>query len=162
MQAGFLPEQIDRLHIWVDADACPKAVKEILYRASRRLDVQLSLVANTPLRVPSSPYIQNIVVQSGADVADQEIVSRLSWGDLVITADIPLAAAVLARGGHALNPRGTLYTKENMQESLAMRNFLDELRGSRIFTGGPPAFGQNDRMAFANALDRFLTHALKN
>ncbi|MDQ6975377.1 MAG: YaiI/YqxD family protein [Mariprofundaceae bacterium] len=157
MQAGFLPEKIDLLHIWVDADACPKAIKAILYRASQRLEVELTLVANASLHIPRSPWIKNIVVKKGADVADQEIVSRLSTGDLVITADIPLAAEVIGKGGHALNPRGTLYNKDNVQQSLAMRNFLDNLRGSGVITGGPPVFGKGDCMAFANALDRFLT-----
>jgi hypothetical protein len=149
------------VHIWIDADACPKVVKEILYRASARLQVPLTLVANSPLSIPSSPLINSMVVAKGFDVADQTIVAHMKANDLVITADIPLAADVIAQGGHALNPRGTFYSQENVRQSLAMRNFMDDLRGSGIVTGGPPAFAASDRMAFANALDRFLTRTLK-
>jgi len=149
------------VHIWIDADACPKVIKEILYRVSARLQVPLTLVANSRLSIPSSPLIQTIVVGKGFDVADQMIVEQMKAGDLVITADIPLAADVIEQGGHALNPRGTFYSQENVRQSLAMRNFMDELRGSGVLTGGPPVFAASDRMAFANALDRFLTRALK-
>ena len=144
------------MRIWVDADACPRVIKEILFRAAERKQVQLTLVANQPLRTPPSPYIDSMVVAAGFDVADDRIVELLSPGDLVITADIPLAAAAIAREGHALNPRGELYTPDNIQERLAVRNMLDELRGCGVETGGPPALGAADRKAFANQLDKFL------
>ena len=144
------------LHIWVDADACPGVIKEILYRAANRLKVQLTLVANQPLQVPRSAYINTVRVGAGFDVADNEIAERVRPGDLVITADIPLAAAVIERHAHALNPRGEMYTKESIGQRLSMRNFMDELRGSGVMTGGPPPFGQQERKAFADTLDRFL------
>jgi uncharacterized protein len=144
------------MQIWVDADACPGAVKEILFRAADRARVQMTLVANQPLRVPPSPYIRFMQVGAGFDVADRRIVDLLATGDLVITADIPLAAAAIEKGAHALNPRGELYTKENIRERLSMRNFMDELRGSGVVTGGPAALSQRDRQAFANSLDSFL------
>jgi hypothetical protein len=144
------------MRIWVDADACPRVIKEILFRAAERKQVQLTLVANQPLRTPPSPYIDSMIVAAGFDVADDRIVELLSPGDLVITADIPLAAAAIAREGHALNPRGELYTRDNIQERLAVRNMLDELRGCGVETGGPPALGAADRKAFANQLDKFL------
>lgn len=145
------------MRIWVDADACPRVIKEILYRAAERARKPLILVANKPMKIPASPYIQTVLVKAGFDVADQEIVRRLEPGDLVVTADIPLAAEALAKGGHALNPRGELYHEDNIRERLVMRDLLDELRGSGIETGGPAAFGVGDRQAFANQLDRFLT-----
>lgn len=145
------------MQIWIDADACPKPVKEILYRAAERLKTPLLLVANRPLAIPASRYIRTMVVGSGLDVADATIVRLLKPGDLVITADIPLAALVVDKGGYALNPRGELYDQENIKERLAMRDFMDELRGSGIDTGGPAPFNQQDRTAFANQLDRFLT-----
>jgi len=144
------------MKIWVDADACPRVIKEILYRAAERKQVPLTLVANQPLTTPPSRYINAIVVGSGFDVADEKIVELLNPGDLVITADIPLAAATLARSGHAINPRGELYTEDNIKERLAVRNMLDELRGAGVETGGPPALGPADKQAFANQLDRFL------
>lgn len=144
------------MRIWVDADACPRVIKEILFRAAERKQVPLTLVANQPLRTPPSPYIDSMVVAAGFDVADDKIVELLSPGDLVVTADIPLAAAAIARQGHALNPRGELYTRDNIQERLAVRNMLDELRGCGVDTGGPPALGAADRQAFANQLDKFL------
>jgi len=144
------------MRIWVDADACPRVVKEILFRAAERKQVQLTLVANQPLRTPPSPYIDTMIVAAGFDVADDRIVELLSPGDLVVTADIPLAAATIAREGHALNPRGELYTRDNIQERLAVRNMLDELRGCGIDTGGPAALSASDRQAFANQLDKFL------
>ena len=144
------------MRIWVDADACPRVIKEILFRAAERKQVQLTLVANQPLRTLPSPYIDSMIVAAGFDVADDRIVELLSPGDLVITADIPLAAAAIAREGHALNPRGELYTRDNIQERLAVRNMLDELRGCGVETGGPPALGAADRKAFANQLDKFL------
>lgn len=147
------------MRIWVDADACPRVIKEILYRAAERARKTLVLVANKPMKVPPSPYIQTVLVKAGFDVADNEIVRRLEPGDLVVTADIPLAADALAKGGHALNPRGELYHEDNIRERLVMRDLLDELRGSGIETGGPAAFGAGDRQAFANQLDRFLARA---
>jgi len=144
------------MQIWVDADACPGAVKEILYRAAQRQSLPLILVANQWLRVPASPWIRAVQVEQGFDVADRHIAAALQVGDLVITADIPLAAAVVEKQGHALNPRGELYGPENIRELLDMRNFMDTLRGSGVATGGPPAFGHADRQNFANALDRFL------
>ncbi len=142
--------------IWVDADACPKVIKEILFRAAERRGITTILVANKPLRCPSSPHIKTLQVGAGFDVADNEIVKQLAAGDLVITADIPLAAEVVAKGGHALNPRGEFYTQQNIRERLAMRDFMAELRGSGVNTGGPPTFNQSDRLAFANQFDRFL------
>lgn len=144
------------MRIWVDADACPAVIKEILFRAAERTGVQVTLVANQPLRVPPSKLVDALQVGSGFDVADNEIVRRLGAGDLVITADIPLAAEVIAQGGHALNPRGELYTTDNIRARLSMRDFMDALRSSGVDTGGPPALGQADRQAFANSLDRFL------
>ena len=145
------------MQIWVDADACPAVIKDILYRAAERVKCQLLLVANKPLRTPPSPYIRSMQVPGGFDVADNRIVELAEPGDLVITADIPLAAAVIEKGGHALNPRGELYTKDNIKERLTMRNFMGELRNTGVNTGGPPALNHSDRQAFANQLDRFLT-----
>ena len=144
------------MQIWVDADACPGAIKDILFRAAERERVQVTLVANTAMRIPSSPYLRRVQVPPGFDVADKHIVELLAPGDLVITADIPLAAAVIEKNAHALNPRGELYTKDNIRERLSMRNFMDELRGSGVSTGGPAALSQRDRQAFANSLDAFL------
>ncbi len=144
------------MHIWVDADACPKVIKEILYRASSRKRQPLTLVANQYLQVPKSPFIKTVRVSSGFDVADNYIADRVEAGDLVITADIPLAAAVIEKGGHALNPRGELYTRDSIGERLSMRNFMDEMRGAGEVTGGPPPLNHGDRQTFANALDRFL------
>ena len=149
------------MHIWVDADACPKVIKEILYRAVERLNIPMTLVANKKIFVPNSPLMDLIVVAAGADVADREIVERMQPGDLIITADIPLAADVIDKAGHALNPRGTFYSESNVKQHLTMRNFMDDLRGSGVVTGGPPVFSNSDRMAFANQLDRFLTKQLK-
>ena len=145
------------MQIWVDADACPAVIKEILYRVADRTEIAVTLVANKLLRTPPSRFIRAIEVPHGFDVADNEIVLRIQAGDLVITADIPLAADVIAKGGHALNPRGELYTKDNIQQHLSMRKFMDELRSSGVETGGPAAFNQADRHAFAKQLDRFLT-----
>jgi uncharacterized protein YaiI (UPF0178 family) len=147
------------LKIWVDADACPVVIKEILFRAAKRTSTELTLVANQPLQVPSSPLIKTVQVASGFDVADNEIVRRAEVGDLVITADIPLAAEIIEKGAHALNPRGELYTTENIKARLNMRDFMDTLRGSGIQTGGPKEFSRSDRQAFANALDRILAKA---
>jgi uncharacterized protein YaiI (UPF0178 family) len=143
--------------IWVDADACPGVVKDILFRAAERTKILVTLVANQPVRVPRSPHVRMLQVPAGFDVADNEIVRQCEPGDLVVTADIPLAAEIIEKGGHALNPRGELYTTENIRSRLNMRDFMDTLRASGIDTGGPPAFSQRDRHAFAGALDRFLT-----
>ncbi len=146
------------MKIWVDADACPVVVKEILYRAADRTGVELTLVANQPLNTPSSPNIKTVQVAHGFDVADDEIVKRIETGDLVITSDIPLAAEVIEKGGHALSPRGELHTKENIGARLNMRDFLDTMRSSGVeMSGGPAAFSQRDKQDFANNLDRFLT-----
>jgi hypothetical protein len=144
------------MHIWVDADACPAVIKEILFRAAVRVQVPLTLVANQPLRTPPSPLIKSLQVPSGFDVADNRIVELVQAGDLVITADIPLAAAAIEKGAFALNPRGTLYTEENIRETLSLRNFMAGLRDSGVETGGPQSFNQSDRQAFANQLDRLL------
>lgn len=145
------------MKIWVDADACPVVIKEILFRAADRTETLITLVANQPMRVPASDFIRTIQVPSGFDVADSEIVERLEPGDLVITADIPLAAEVIEKGGRALNPRGELYTQDNIRARLNMRDFMDTLRASGINTGGPLAISQSDRQEFANNLDRILT-----
>ena len=146
------------MKIWVDADACPVVIKEILYRAAERAKVQTILVANKLLRTPPSPYLQAIQVAAGFDVADNRIVQELSAGDLVITADIPLASEVIEKNAHALNPRGEFYSKENIQEHLTMRNFMEELRASGVETSGPNAFNVADRKSFAGQLDRFLAN----
>jgi uncharacterized protein YaiI (UPF0178 family) len=142
--------------IWVDADACPKVIKEILFRAAARVRVGLILVANQPVEAPRSPYIQSVQVASGFDVADNYIVKEAQPGDLVVTADIPLAAEVIAKGCLALNPRGELYTKDNVRQRLSLRDFMDTLRGSGVNTGGPAAFSRADTKAFADQLDRLL------
>jgi uncharacterized protein YaiI (UPF0178 family) len=147
--------------IWVDADACPAVIKDILYRAAERLHVPLVLVANKPLRTPPSPYIRSMLVEGGFDTADNEITGHVQAGDLVVTADIPLAANVIKKGGHALNPRGDFYTRDNIQERLTIRNFMGELRNIGVRTGGPAALSHSDRREFANQLDRFLTAHLK-
>ena len=144
------------MHIWVDADACPLAVKEILYRAAERLEVPMTLVANKLLGVPRSSWIRALQVSRGFDVADNEIARRLEAGDLVITADIPLAADVIGRGGHAINPRGELYSTENIRERLATRDFMEKLRETGVQTGGPAPFDRTDSKRFADQLDRFL------
>ncbi|MEA9389032.1 YaiI/YqxD family protein [Acerihabitans sp. TG2] len=142
--------------IWVDADACPKVIKDILFRAAQRLSVQVTLVANQTLAVPPSPFIRTLRVAAGFDVADNEIVRRVGPGDLVITADIPLAAEVLEKGALALNPRGELYRHETIRERLVMRDFMDTLRASGVQTGGPPPLSQRERQEFARELDRWL------
>ena len=144
------------MHIWVDADACPVAIKEILFRAAERSQLPMTLVANKPLRTPPSRFIQTVQVSRGLDVADNEIARRIEQGDLVITADIPLAADIIERGGHALNPRGEFYTPENVREHLSMRDFMDALRSGGVQTGGPPPLDLTDRKRFADQLDRFL------
>ncbi|MCO4811265.1 MAG: YaiI/YqxD family protein [Gammaproteobacteria bacterium] len=146
------------MKIWVDADACPGVVKDILFRAADRTGVQLTLVANQALSTPSSANINTVQVPRGFDVADDEIVKRLEAGDLVITGDIPLAAEVIEKGGHALSPRGEMHTTENIRSRLNMRDFLDTMRSSGVeMGGGPAAFSQRDKQTFANELDRFLT-----
>lgn len=144
--------------IWVDADACPKVVKEILYRASKRVAVQLNLVANAPLQVPRSPHIKFIQVGAGFDVADNYIVEQAADGDIVVTADIPLAADAIEKGCFVINPRGELYTVENIRQRLNMRDFMDSLRSSGVDTGGPDSYDQTDRRKFANQLDRLLAN----
>ena len=148
------------MKIWVDADACPKVIKEILYRAAERVQVELVLVANQSLQTPPSKVISAIRVPSGFDVADNHIVQQCAPGDLIITADIPLASEVIDKGAHALNPRGEFYTVENIRQRLNMRDFMETLRSSGVETGGPPSFSHADRQAFANQLDRFLAQSL--
>ncbi len=150
------------MKIWVDADACPVVIKEILFKAADRTGVETTLVANQPVHIPPSRYIKFIQVESGFDVADNEIVKRLGVGDLVITGDIPLAAEVIEKGGHALNPRGELYSPDTIKARLNMRDFMDTLRGSGIHTGGPPALSKSDRQEFANHLDKLLTKHARN
>ncbi len=144
------------MKIWVDADACPVVIKEILFKAAERTRVETTLIANQPIRIPASKYIKFYQVPSGFDVADDEIVRRSSSGDLVITSDIPLAAEVIEKGAHALSSRGELFTTENIKARLNIRDFMDTMRSSGIQTGGPPALNQSDRKAFADHLDKFL------
>lgn len=145
--------------IWVDADACPSEIKQLLFRAAERTKTKVTLIANQPLRTPRSDFVESLLVSAGTNVADQQIVELVEPGDLVITADIPLAAEVVDQGGQALNPRGELYTEANVGERLAARNLMDELRGGGQVTGGPAGFNAKDRQAFANQLDRWLTAA---
>ena len=142
--------------IWVDADACPVAIKEILFRAAQRIQVHVTLVANHALRTPPSPYIRSIQVPGGFDVADNEIAAQVAPGDLVVTQDIPLAATVIEKGALAIHPRGELYTTDTIKQRLSMRNFMEELRGAGVDTGGPAALHPRDKQAFANQLDRWL------
>ena len=150
------------IHVWVDADACPIVIKEILFRVAIRTKIPVTLVANQAMRIPPSPYIKQVQVASGFDVADNEIVRRLNAGDLVITGDIPLAAEVLEKGAHALNPRGELYSVDNIKARLTMRDFMDTLRSSGIHSKGPSALDHRHRQAFANELDRFLARHVSN
>ena len=147
------------MQIWVDADACPGEIKELLFRAAKRTNTKVILVANQPMRTPRSEFIDSLLVPAGMNVADRRIVELVEPGDLVITADIPLAADIVAKGAQALNPRGELYTDANVGERLAVRNLLDEMRGGGQITGGPANFTAKDRQAFANQLDRWLTSA---
>jgi len=147
------------MQIWVDADACPAEIKELLFRAAKRTKMKTTLVANQPMHTPRSEFIDSLLVPAGLNVADQRIVELVQTGDLVITADIPLAADVVAKGGQALNPRGTLYTDANIGAILASRDLMDDLRGEGLITGGPANFNPKDRQAFANQLDRWLTAA---
>ncbi|QKJ86122.1 hypothetical protein PMPD1_1157 [Paramixta manurensis] len=142
--------------IWVDADACPKVIKEVLYRAAERAQIEVTFVANQPLSVPPSRFIRTLRVAAGFDVADNEIVQRAQPGDLVVTADIPLAAEVLAKGAKALNPRGEMYSDATIRERLVLRDFMDTLRASGVQTGGPATLNQRDRQQFANQLDQWL------
>lgn len=150
------------MKIWVDADSCPKVIKDILFRVAERTRIELILVANQYLQTSPSKYIRSLQVPHGFDVADNEIVKKIDAGDLVITADIPLAAAVIEKGGHALNPRGELYTTDTIKARLSMRDFMDTLRSSGIQTGGPSTLSYSDRLAFANNLDKFLVRHMKN
>ena len=144
------------IRIWVDADACPVVIKEILYRAAQRTGIETTFVANSFLKIPKSPHLKFRKVGAGFDVADEVIGKSVAVGDLVITADIPLAAEVIEQGGYGLNPRGELYTQENIRSILNMRDFMDTLRSSGVQTGGPPPLGASERKAFADNLDRFL------
>lgn len=144
------------MQIWVDGDACPVEIKELLFRAAIRVKMRLTVVANQSLRIPKSEFLSMLVVTSGANIADKQIVELVQAGDLVVTADIPLAAHVVHKGGIALDPRGNRFTEENIGERITMRNLLDELRGNDLITGGPAPFGPKDKQAFANQLDRLL------
>ena len=147
------------MQIWVDADACPQVIKEILFRAAQRAQILTTLVANTSLRIPASPFIRCVRVARGFNVADHQIMQQIQPGDLVITADIPLAAEVIERGAHALDPRGELYSEDNVRERLAIRNLMQELRSTGEIVGGPAPFNQSDRQRFANHLDRFVSRS---
>jgi uncharacterized protein YaiI (UPF0178 family) len=144
------------MQIWVDADACPVVIKEILFRAAERRAIVVTLVANQPLKIPASPYIKRLQVAAGFDVADNTIVAMAQTGDLVITADIPLAADILAKGAHALDPRGQWFDPDTIRQKLTMRDFMETMRSSGVQTGGPPPLNQADRQAFANKLDQWL------
>lgn len=144
------------LSIWVDADACPRVIREILFRAAKRVERPLVLVANHAIAVPNSPWIRSLQVAQGFDVADNLIVQQVSEGDLVITADIPLAAEVIEKGAGVISPRGEQFTRNNIRQRLNMRDFMDTMRASGEVGGGPPALGERDKQAFANALDRYL------
>lgn len=149
------------MQILVDADACPKVVKDILFRVSTRLKIPTILFANQPMWIAPSPFIRFTQVSGGFDVADDKIVEEAQIGDLAITADIPLAARIIEKGAHALNPRGEFYTPDNIRERVSIRNFMEELRGTGQLTGGPPPLNKMDQQKFANALDRFLAQRIK-
>lgn len=153
---GSVSGRVVWMQIWVDADACPVVIRDILCRAAARTAVQTTFVANRPLRLPASPYLGSLQVTAGFDVADNEIVRRLQPGDLVVTADIPLAAEVIGKGGEALSPRGERFTADTIRGRLNMRDFMETLRASGVQSGGPPALGQAERKAFADRLDRWL------
>lgn len=144
------------MKIWVDADACPVVIKEILYKAAKRTKTSLILVANKPLRIPKSPYIKFLKVSAGFDVADNEILKNVNAGELVITGDIPLAASIVEKGAIGIDPRGEFYTAENINERLSIRDIMDTLRSSGVETGGPSSLSKRDRQAFANSLDQLL------
>ncbi|SBS33849.1 hypothetical protein MSP8887_03133 [Marinomonas spartinae] len=150
------------MRIWVDADACPNVIKTILFRAAERINIPCILVANQAISIPPSKWIERRVVSSGFDVADNYIVEQVEDLDLVVTADIPLASEVIAKGALAINPRGELYSKENIKQRLAMRDFMEQMRSSGIQSDGPSTFSQQDRMAFANTLDKLLTQRIKD
>lgn len=149
------------MRLWVDADACPNVIKTILFRAAERVEIPCILVANQAISIPPSKWIERRVVSSGFDVADNYIVEHVETPDLVVTADIPLAAEVIEKGALAVNPRGELYTRENIKQRLAMRDFMEQMRSSGVQTGGPSTFSQQDRMAFANTLDKILAKRAK-
>jgi len=144
------------MNIWIDADACPNIIKDILFRAAERAQIETVLVANQPMRLPPSKFIRFVQVEAGLDVADKRIVELMQAGDLVVTADIPLASSVIDKNGVALNPRGELYTKDNIRERLSMRNFMEELRNNGVMTGGPPVLTAKDKQLFANKLDAWI------
>jgi uncharacterized protein YaiI (UPF0178 family) len=150
------------MKIWVDADACPVVIKDILFKAAERTGIELTLVANQRIRIPKSRVVKFLLVKSGFDAADNEIVGRLHSGDLVITADIPLAAEAVEKEAYALNPRGEFYTADNIKSRLNVRDFMDALRESGVDTGGPPALSQSDRKTFADNLDKFLSRHVKD
>ena len=149
------------MKIWVDADACPVVIKEILFRAADRMQVEATLVANQAIRVPPSRYVKMLQVKSGFDVADNEIIKRIKIDDLVITGDIPLAAEAIEKGAKALSPRGELFSPDTIRAKLNMRDFMDTLRASGVNSGGPPALSQNDRKSFADQLDKILAQNAK-
>ncbi|MGE0484613.1 MAG: YaiI/YqxD family protein [Gammaproteobacteria bacterium] len=144
------------MKIWVDADACPGAVKEVIFRAAERRRVETVLVANRPLQLPPSPWIRALKVADGFDVADNAIAAAVAKDDIVVTADIPLAAEVIAKGAHALNPRGEVYDDDTVRQKRAMRDFMDTMRASGVHSGGPPPYAARDKKAFADAFDRLL------
>lgn len=150
------------MEIWVDADACPVVIKQILFKAAERTKTRVTFIANQFIKTPPSKFVTSIRVASGFDVADNEIVKRVSDGDMVITADIPLADEVIAKGGEALSPRGELFTKDNIKSKLNMRDFMDTMRSSGVQTGGPSSLSQSDRKAFADHLDRWLSNRERN
>lgn len=152
---------VSQMKIWVDADACPAVIKEILFRAAERTGTQVTLVANQPIHTPASKYVDSLQVPAGFDVADNEIVKRMQGGDLIVTADIPLAAEAIEKGGLVLSPRGERYSAENIRARLSMRDFMETLRSSGVNTGGPSAMSQRDRQAFANELDRLLARKMR-
>ena len=149
------------MRIWIDADACPKIVKEVIYKTSARLQIPITLVANSYLSIPMSPLINFVQVEQGDDVADFYIIEHMNIEDLVITQDIPLAAEIVKKEALAINPRGEIYTEENISERLSIRNFMHDLRENGVNTGGPPALGPKDKEKFTNSLDRILTQMLK-
>ena len=149
------------MHIYIDADACPKVIKDVLYKAVERLQVHMTLVADQFMRIPQSQYVKSVKVPSGIDAADDKIVELAEPGDLVVTADIPLADLIVSKGAFAINPRGELYTEQNIKERLAVRDMMAEIRSTGVEFGGPPAFNPKDKQNFSNALDRFLTKNVK-
>jgi uncharacterized protein YaiI (UPF0178 family) len=153
--------EVQNFKVWVDADACPKLVKEVIFKTAYRLKLNVCLVANHYQQIPPGPYFTFVQVDQGADVADMYIVEHMSKNDLAITADIPLAALIVEKEAIAINPRGELYTEENIRERLSVRDFMQELRDGGVDTGGPPPFGAKDKEKFTNSFDRILTKLLK-